>query len=237
MIGNEDRKFPSYLETDEKDPICPDDDEPRFRMPCRHATTPDNLFLRMKSSLSGEGSFPVRCTTPGCDMVWEISDIMKKADLTEDEKIFFYAKSSLVSMRNLYVEACPRCSTYCQTNAGSQIVRCTICTDYKFCIKCKDTWEDGHKCNSKHAAEIQKILNEAAQKTISFCGVEGVPSTRMCPSCNRLIEHDSMCKQMTCPCGTQFCFVCLTLCKNSVLQCSVYSAKCPIAPIQTFELN
>lgn len=47
MIGNEDRKFPSYLETDEKDPICPDDDEPRFRMPCRHATSICHLHFRM----------------------------------------------------------------------------------------------------------------------------------------------------------------------------------------------
>lgn len=47
MIGNEDRKFPSYLETDEKDPICPDGDEPRFLMPCRHATSMCHIHFHL----------------------------------------------------------------------------------------------------------------------------------------------------------------------------------------------
>ncbi|XP_048768788.2 E3 ubiquitin-protein ligase ariadne-1-like isoform X2 [Ostrea edulis] len=232
MIGNEDRKFPSYLETDEKDPICPDGDEPRFLMPCRHATTPENLFGRMKSSLGSGGSFPVRCTTHGCDMVWEISDIMKRADLTEDEKIFFTAKSSLVSMRNLNVETCPKCTAYCQINSGSPSVSCAQCSDYTFCIKCKDAWKDGHTCDIKDVAEMQKILDEANKKDIDYCNVEGVPDTRMCPSCKRLIQHDSMCKHMKCLCGAKFCFVCLTFCEDSNPSCTDFDTKCRPAPTQ-----
>lgn len=60
MIGNEDRKFPSYLETDEKDPICPDGDEPRFLMPCRHATSMCHIHFHTHTH-RGKGKHFMMC--------------------------------------------------------------------------------------------------------------------------------------------------------------------------------
>lgn len=76
-----------------------------------------------------------------------------------------------------------------------------------------------------------RILRNCRRKEI--VGVVGCPSLRACVSCGMLIEHVRACKHMKCPCGKEFCFICLKPRENSGWKCGGYNEACTIAPVQT----
>lgn len=243
MIGNENRQFPSYLSTEEPDMLTLDDseDEPRLKMSCGHALSADSLFGFMKSELMTKTVDVIRCPTAGCGSEWRMQEIIRKADMTEDEQIFFEFRISLnaVNKEDNSTSSCPSCGNFCQRQAetNSQVV-CVFCSksegkEFNFCWDCKSLWYPNHRCDNAELEAFQRILNEAPLKTLDYSHIEGVPSKRMCPNCRSLIEHDSMCKEMTCiKCKFKFCFSCLKPCLNGSLQCSGYSMKCSVAPVQ-----
>lgn len=194
----------------------------------------------MKHTLMSEVKPSVHCLTKNCGAEWSMQEIIKKADMTEDERIFFELKVSfnLIYHEESETSDCPSCGNFCQRQQNSLPTRCTACTGkkgapYDFCWSCKSPWILNHKCSNKELEAFQKILDEAPLKTIDMSHIEGVPSKRMCPECRYLIEHREACKTMTCTkCKTVFCFACLKIAINGVLQCGSYSQKCQVAPVQ-----
>lgn len=193
----------------------------------------DSLINKVKSS--------VTCLTLGCNQEWSMTEIIKKADMTTDESLFFEYKISLnaIFSHNNDTSECPNCGQFCQRQQNTQAVRCSICSSKRndkqadFCWDCKAPWVPNHTCKNRDLEAIQKILNEAPLKTLDYSKIERVPSKRLCPNCRTLIEHERMCKQMKCPsCQTEFCFACLTLCNGSRLQCSGYNKECSVGPVQ-----
>lgn len=242
MVGNPQRKIPRYLVTPEPDMIYQDvnDEELRLKMSCGHAITPDNLFGHMKHTLMSEVKPSVNCLTKNCGAEWSMQEIIKKADMTEDERIFFEWKISfnLINQEVADTSECPFCGSFCQRQQNTLPTRCSICTRKNgtacdFCWSCKSPWIVNHKCSNRELEAIQKMLNDAPLKTIDMSHIEGVPSKRMCPGCQCLIEHRDACKTMTCTkCKTVFCFVCLKVAIKGQLQCGSYNQKCEVAPVQ-----
>lgn len=204
-------------------------------------TAADSLFGFMKSELMTKTVDVIRCPTAGCGSEWRMQEIIRKADMTEDEQIFFEFRISLnaVNKEDNSTSSCPSCGNFCQRQAETNLqVVCVFCSksegkEFNFCWDCKSLWYPNHRCDNAELEAFQRILNEAPLKTLDYSHIEGVPSKRMCPNCRSLIEHDSMCKEMTCiKCKFKFCFSCLKPCLNGSLQCSGYSMKCSVAPVQ-----
>lgn len=246
MFGNENRQFPSYLNTEEPDMLTLDDseDEPRLKMSCGHALSADSLFGFMKLELMTKTVDAIRCPAEGCGSEWRMQEIIRKADMTEDEQIFFEYRISLnaINKEDTPTSSCPSCGSFCQRQAeGNAQVNCVFCSksegkEFNFCWDCKSLWYPNHRCSNAELEAFQRILNEAPLKKLDYSHIEGVPSKRMCPNCRSLIEHDSMCKEMTCiKCKFKFCFSCLKPCLNGTLQCSGYNRKCSVAPVQNVQ--
>ena len=58
------------------------------------------------------------------------------------------------------------------------------------------------------------------------------PSRRACIKCGLLIEHIKNCKHMKCPCGEEFCFICLKGKVDGKFQCGSFNTKCEVAEAQ-----
>lgn len=202
-----------------------------------YIVAPDNLFGHMKHTLMSNVQPCVRCC--GCSAEWDMNEIVKKADMTEDEIYFFGYKISLNSIFNTGSETsqCPSCKSFCQRQQNKAAVRCVVCTKKKgsvfdFCWDCHLQWTSGHRC-ADGKLEIQELMNNAPLTTMGYANIKDVPSNRMCPGCTILIEHVSGCKTMICKrCKTKFCFACLKTAVNGKLQCGDHNTVCEVAPIQ-----
>lgn len=236
-VGNPDRKILTNLAATEPDMFTEDVSEPRLKMSCGHAITPDSLFGHMKKTLMSQDKQGVRCKN--CRAEWSMQEIIKKADMTKDERIFFEYKVSLnmINQEDADSSECPFCGTYCQRQNQNELhIRCTTCTRrtkkvVEFCWNCKRSWTTNHKCklNTKHELEqIQRFLNEAPLKVMEYSNNRNVPSTRLCPGCGYLIVHEEDCQEMECKkCNLVFCFSCL---KVGVKNHS--GENCVVAPVQ-----
>lgn len=193
----------------------------------------------MRRTLMSEFQPNVRCCIENCNTEWDMQEIAKKADLTEDEKMFFEFK---IAFNFMYEEekdtsTCPSCGFFCQRKQNILPTRCVVCTKktgkyFDFCWRCKLPWNGHTECNSRKN-EIQELLTNAPVITMEYSKMKGVPSIRICPCCKNLIEHVIGCKTMTCTdCDAVFCFSCLTVAIGGKLQCTVYNRECPIAPVQ-----
>ncbi|XP_048769171.2 ranBP-type and C3HC4-type zinc finger-containing protein 1-like [Ostrea edulis] len=239
MVGNPERTIPPHMVTTEPDMIM-EDDEPRLKMSCGHAITPYNLFGHMKYTLMSKVKPAIYCLTSGCDAQWNMQEIARKADMTEDEIIFYDRKISfnLINQDSNSISECPSCGQFCQRQDDFLRIRCTVCSKkngsaFDFCWDCKAPWIANHECSNKDLESIQRVLNDAPLKKIDMSKIEDVPSKRMCPECRFLIEHIKACKTMQCThCNTIFCFVCLEVAVNRRLPCGNYDAKCTVAPVQ-----
>lgn len=194
----------------------------------------------MKSTLMCDVKSAVCCPTTDCNAEWDMREIAKKADMTEDERIFFERKISfnLVNQDNNSTSECPSCGHFCQRQQDVLRIRCIICTKknggaFDFCWNCKAPWFTDHKCSNKELEAFQRILNDAPLKKIDMSEIEGVPSKRMCPNCRYLIEHLHSCKTMQyTKCKTVFCFSCLKVAVNGRLPCGNYNQNCTVARVQ-----
>lgn len=236
MIGNPSREsFP---------------DELQRTMSCGHSLKPLELFIHMKHTLLYKGNPNVRCQIKSCNAIWDMSEIFRKADMTEDEKIFFENSSSLnlIYQTGNEISECPSCGNFCQRQNQDVIpTRCLSCskdkgTPYDFCWICKSPWINNHNCGGTDTQEDQKILNDAYEnklKQFDYANIKNVPSIRFCPKCNYFIEHWIKCKTMKCRnCSMVFCFVCLQgINDKGILRCGEYNEKCEVAPVQKVTSN
>lgn len=161
--------------------------------------------------------------------------------MTADETCFFEIRLSLnfIKQGSGETSICPSCGSFCQRQLTSQLpTRCIVCTkknkrSFDFCWSCKSEWTSNHVCQDR-LKEIQEILNKAASTEMKFSNISDVPSTRICPGCKILIQHDDLCKTMTCElCKTVFCFSCLKVAETGTkLPCGKFNSKCDVAPVQ-----
>ena len=201
-------------------------------------------------SLLTAGKFEFRCpykkdaSDPPCDTIWEFLIVKRLAVLTKKEVKEFETKVTENYLRRaMGIQECPRCSSFCERRRKTdRRVVCPLCTkqkgsSYDFCWYCLKTWltQNTRDCGNFNCTGEEprlRILKKCEKKTV--IEVKGCPAVRACPKCGMLIEHKEACKQMVCPCGQKFCFICLKMAdSNGKYQCGTWNFKCEIAPIQT----
>ena len=237
--------------TDAPDMITWDDDPEgkRAKMPCGHAIGPESLTAYCRSLLTA-GKFQFICpyVDPNnpltrCNKEWSYIDVRRFAVLTKDEQKEFEMQISENYLRKaMGIQECPGCHSLCERlDKKDKRLICRVCTKEKgrrfdFCWNCIHEWKTSgtDKCGNEECDGEDprlRILREAPIKKV--VGVN-TPSRRACPACGMLIEHTKHCKHMVCPCGTQFCFICLFVRDPATgWKCGVYNSKCKPTDRQT----
>ncbi|XP_052797626.1 uncharacterized protein LOC128229837 [Mya arenaria] len=236
--------------TDKPDMFTLDDSEDgqRAEMPCGHAISPESLTAFCRSLLTA-GRYEFRCpykasaSDPHCNAEWEYFTVKRLAVLTPEERKEFETKMAENYLRKAVgIQDCPKCLSFCERrNKADQRVICPVCTRkngkrYEFCWFCLKTWltQNSHDCGNYGCngedPRLRLIKNSPRKQVV---GVQ-CPAIRACPTCGLLIEHKSDCKQMICPCGQRFCFICLKKADGrGRYQCGAWNLKCEAAPVQT----
>ncbi|XP_041354388.1 probable E3 ubiquitin-protein ligase ARI1 [Gigantopelta aegis] len=208
--------------TDDPDMITLDDDpySPRIKMSCGHSIGPESLKSYCQSLLDGGQSqfvCPYIDSNGKCGERWPFFLVRRLVSLTAEEITEFESKLCENYTRKTFsVQECPGCHSVCERKKSTdRRVLCPWCSRdgsrYEFCWSCLHTWTGNGTCgNSDCPGEDprQRILRDAPKKTVD--GVASCPSRRACPACWTLIEHVEACRQIICPCGQTFCFICLT---------------------------
>ncbi|XP_059211524.1 E3 ubiquitin-protein ligase RNF19B-like [Centropristis striata] len=207
---------------DDMDFECNEFKSLRAKMSCGHTVTPMSLTIWCRHQLDkGKGRF----VCGHCKAEWPYEEVRKMALLTPEEMEYFEKKMYDYAAKNyLDVKSCPGCkSAVVRTDLNNLQVYCISCTArqnkaFTFCWQCLNEWKgpaprSGHcendECHSP--LEILRTCPEIRFKVVK--GVTGCPSTRACPTCGLLVEHDgTRCKHITCSrCKVKFCLVCLKL--------------------------
>ena len=233
--------------TDEPDMITWDDDAEgkRAKMPCGHAISPDSLTAYCRSLLTA-GKFQFFCPYVGgdsrCNKEWTYIEVHRFGVLNKEEQKTFETKITENYLRKaIGIQECPGCLSLCERmNKKDKRLICRICTKdedqrFEFCWMCLHEWKTSgtencgnEECNGEDPR--LRTLRDAPKKKV--IGV----STRACPTCGTLIDHTEACKHMVCPCGTNFCFICLKVREggaSGTWSCGTYNTKCESAAVQT----
>ncbi len=248
LLGGQDEVLDELVpRTDEPDMITLDDgpDNKRAKMPCGHGITPESLTAYCRSLLSA-GKFQFICPyingNTRCNKEWTYIIVRRMGVLSKDERTIF---ETLISenylKRAMGIQECPGCRTLCERmEKKDKRLICRVCTKDKgrrfdFCWTCLHEWKSSgvDKCGNEECdGEDPRIrtLRECDDKSV--VGVS-TPSIRACPKCGTLIAHIEKCKHMVCPCGTNFCYICLKIKKLTGWFCGSYNSKCTPAARQT----
>ncbi|XP_048827015.1 uncharacterized protein DDB_G0292642-like [Brienomyrus brachyistius] len=238
-----------------RDDIILDDDPEilRAEMSCGHAVSPESL-TDWCQSLIDQGQYKFTCPAlkdggnQKCGKEWPYQEVRKLALLTDSEQRYFEETMATLAAANFHeYKSCPRCQSSVEREDLTNLsVHCTVCTaemgqDYEFCWQCLRQWKGpgprSDRCNNDGCTNKDLELLQTCPMTI-LPTVQNVqcPSTRACPTCGLMIEHDKTgCKNITClRCRKEFCFVCLKLtpeCRRT----SSYFTPCSdgVAPRQT----
>uniref|UniRef100_A0A8C6T4Z6 RING-type domain-containing protein n=1 Tax=Neogobius melanostomus TaxID=47308 RepID=A0A8C6T4Z6_9GOBI len=184
-----------------------------------------------------KGSTAFECGV--CKAVWPFKEVCKMALLTDEENKYF---------EDALFRNCPGCKCrVMRADPHNLRVQCPQCKAekgkmYEFCWQCLKEW--------KGAVNSDRCVNEGCENpdliTLKTCpeiefkdvkDVTGCPSIRACPTCGKLLMHNSeQCKNITCPdCKVEFCFVCLKLTRECCGKTHSYYSPCSsgVAPRQT----
>ncbi|XP_060076427.1 uncharacterized protein LOC132556048 [Ylistrum balloti] len=235
MIHRESRRVPKEKRTRKEDMFEGDmADGDRIEMSCGHAATPENIYRYCLTKLNSN-DLGFKCME--CSTIWDFAEIACKADMSEDESVFFTRKMSDVFIAESNdIRECPQCRSFCtRIDTNNKYVACQVCkengrTSYSFCWECYRPGVHPHNCQHKHT---QDVLDNCQRVTMQYSDIRGVPQVRACPKCELFIEHESGCKTMTCTkCHHVFCFSCLKSAVNGHLICGQYDSICTVAPVQ-----
>lgn len=156
--------------------------------PCSHDYCSECLSSLIQNSIKDDGLFPPKC----CKQPILLANVN-----------MFLSPELIHSFEAKKIELETQDRTYCSNQACSAFIRteniegdraiCLECNTVT-CAICKATSHDGD-CPADTA--LQSIIQLAKEN-----------GWKRCFNCRCMIELDVGCNHMTCPCGTQFCYVC-----------------------------
>ena len=241
------------------DPFPPDPDAPkRVEMSCGHAVGPDTLTEYCRSLLK-QHIFKFTCPAiidskrnKQCREEWEYTDVRLAALLTDDEMQYFESKmSEYAASQYCDIKECPGCQSFTERRDLINLrVQCPFCTkkkgrSYDFCWQCSREWtgptKSSVKCGNVSCIhpDLPSIRDAPYIELKELVGLNlFVPNRRACPTCGKVVEHDTeACKNVICPrCKKEFCFLCLELtidCQKSAPGSWYKACAKPVAPKQT----
>jgi hypothetical protein len=181
-------------------------------------------------SALNDGKPAIMCPgTCNCNVKWEFFVVrhVLQAAMTPDElnTMSEQLNRAYILRPTADIRQCAACQTYCTRDFSEEWVGnrnrvvCRVCTRksetvIEFCWLCGLRWisgDDAH-CGNASCDGPQRSLRVLANCPLMTKPdyMKGCPSTRACPRCGTLIEHNEGCKHMTCTrCGLEFCFICL----------------------------
>ena len=229
------------------------EDQPRVQMTCSHYVDPNTLTQYCRSLLT-QHSFQFLCPaivdgkTKKCGKIWEYSEVRQKALLNDRECQYYETKmSEYAAATYCEMKECPGCRSFIEREDLTNLrVYCVICKKKgknDFCWQCLEEWSgpttSSTKCGRPNCShpDLPSLVCDKANEKFSL-NEKTVPLRRACPTCGKVIEHNTKgCKFIICPrCKKEFCFICLEL-KDICLKSKPGSwhkdcAK-PVAPQQT----
>ncbi|POS85312.1 hypothetical protein EPUL_003328 [Erysiphe pulchra] len=156
--------------------------------PCNHTYCSECLSKLIQTSIKDDGLFPPKC----CKQPIPLTNIN------------MFLSPELVhrfEVKKIELETQDR--TYCSNQTCSAFIRTEfIKGDLAICPECEAV-----TCNICKAASHDGDCpaDTALQSIIQLAKANG---WKRCYNCRCMIELDMGCNHMTCPCGTQFCYVC-----------------------------
>jgi len=214
--------------------------ELRVKMDCGHVVGPKTMFLYVKMTFEKDlHQTKVICPVPKCGAEWPWDLVTRVGDFSNDEYVRFTA--IIQNRLKKDEQACPSCNSFVERPSDLTMFRvnCTNCTGPDFCWTCMNSWKGSgfQICGNKGCAieNVNNVLQTCKMITPEYISTK-VPSTRACPNCLTLIEHERACKHMKClSCKHDFCFLCLKPKKNGTWQCGTHQTECTVAPRQVLK--
>ncbi|CAD6500646.1 BgTH12-06355 [Blumeria graminis f. sp. triticale] len=159
------------------------------RCPCSHDYCEDCLSDLFRASITDESLFPPRCCKQPIVLNSRVSEILSSelVDRFEEKKI--------------EIETPDR--TYCSNQLCSAFIRMEFIAEEKAeckkcgtttCIICKGASHIGDCPSDKSLNLLLELAEERGWQR--------------CYNCRRVVELEIGCNHMTCPCGSEFCYVC-----------------------------
>ena len=149
-----------------------------------------------------EKDFPMVCAMDGCGSQILESQIIEALDPTYKEKFYSFSLKHFVETHKNEIFHCPtpNCEYFAFQDKVKKSFYCRKCTK-AFCVECQGEWHDGKTC------EETKAEDENLKKFNEYVTAKGC---QKCPSCQYYIEKNEGCDHMTCRCGKEFCYSCLS---------------------------
>lgn len=209
------------------------------KMPCGHSIIPDMLMDYCWNEINSR-KWEIRCCL--CNHEWPIDVLERYGGASPEELQMLEEGLSLNYCEHTStIQQCPGCKSYCERkhNDSNFCVECRVCTRkngrmHYFCWCCLQPWKTSPSSNDCGNASCKNsILAQLRDAPLMVLNDIKIPSIRACPSCSTLIKHKQGCKQMTCKCKTEFCFICLRKkSPDGSWFCGGSYDKCTPAPIQ-----
>jgi hypothetical protein len=141
--------------------------------------------------------------------------------------------------RNIDFQICT-CGAYAINSTMYAKQKCDNCQRW-MCFFCNNDWDDTKNMkNTQYTCTVNclwetKITYQLVK--LEFNRDMKVPNRRCCPKCQKCGSYDQKCKYHKCPCGYEFCFICLKSKKVCILEFnSQYNLPCGSVAQQTFEI-
>ena len=149
-----------------------------------------------------EKSFPIVCAMDGCGSLILESQIIEALDQIYKDKFYSFSLKHFIETHKNEVFCCPtpNCEYFSFQDKEKKSFYCKKCAK-AFCVECQGEWHDGMTC------EEVKAEDENLKKFNEYVTVKGC---QKCPSCQYFIEKNEGCDHMTCRCGKEFCYSCLS---------------------------
>jgi len=191
-------------------PICFDVITPNTTLSlkaCRHLFHSECLQQYFQTRIN-EKSFPITCAMDGCTSQVLESQIVEVLDQAYKEKFYSFSLKFFAEKNPNEVFCCPTpdCENLAFKDLGTKSFYCTKCSK-AFCVQCKEEWHDGKTCEENKTDDVLE------KQFFEYVGTKGC---QKCPSCLYYIEKNEGCNHMTCRCGKEFCYSCL----SDMNQCS-----------------
>ncbi|RKF53905.1 putative ibr finger domain-containing protein [Erysiphe neolycopersici] len=158
-----------------------------IQCPCDHTYCSECLSKLIQTSIKDDELFPPKC----CKQPIPLANVM------------FLSPELIHSFEAKKIEFETKDRTYCSNQTCSAFIQpINIEGDNAICPECETV-----TCKICKAASHDGDCpaDTALQSTIQLAKANG---WKRCFNCRCMIELDTGCNHMTCPCGTQFCYVC-----------------------------
>jgi len=194
---------------------------------CKSVTSAEASFHLLKNELFFRSAGELKCKfNSDCGKPISFGYYAWLSQLDPEEEESFRAQfdmNALISP-NPELRKCPNeeCGAYVQRplSMPDVRVRCSQCLLYYWCWSCGGKWKGSNnlKCGNDDCDPLSFYYDLLVNcKTETISEIPNVPSIRLCPTCNTMIQWKQNCKHMTCVmCKHEFCFVCMKSWKEMV---------------------